>query len=82
MFDGGYHGGVLSFGHGISPNNVDQDDWVLGQYNDVEGIKALIKNTPDVAAIIVEGMQGAGGCIPASPEFLRAIQETAAKVIS
>ncbi|RDW80410.1 hypothetical protein BP5796_05108 [Coleophoma crateriformis] len=77
VFEGGYHGGVLSFGHGIGANNVDQDDWVLGTYNDVESATALIKNTPGVAAVVVEAMQGAGGCIPATLEFLHGIQAAA-----
>lgn len=79
-FRGGYHGGVLSFGHGIAKNTVDKDDWVLGTYNDVEGVKTLIRSTPEAAAVIVEAMQGAGGCIPGSHEFLTAIQETAKEV--
>ncbi|KAH8646243.1 pyridoxal phosphate-dependent transferase [Xylariales sp. PMI_506] len=78
-FAGGYHGGVLSFGHGVAPNTIDKDDWVLGTYNDVAGTVSLIENTPDVAAVIVEAMQGAGGCIPATLKFLQAIQSSAAK---
>ncbi|KAH8891140.1 acetylornithine aminotransferase [Thozetella sp. PMI_491] len=78
-FDGGYHGGVLSFGHGIAGNTVDQADWVLGTYNHVEEVKELLETTPGVAAVIVEAMQGAGGCIPATVDFLKTIQDTAAK---
>ncbi|KAH7026725.1 putative glutamate-1-semialdehyde 2,1-aminomutase [Microdochium trichocladiopsis] len=78
-FKGGYHGGVLSFGHGIAKNTVDRDDWVLGTYNDVEEVTKLIASTPGLAAVIVEAMQGAGGCIPATVEFLEAIQATAKK---
>ncbi|KAK9238093.1 pyridoxal phosphate-dependent transferase [Lipomyces kononenkoae] len=75
VFRGGYHGGVLSFIHGIAENNVDKGDWVVGKYNDVEGTKKLIsENEGLAAAVLVEGMQGAGGCIPGSPEFLHAIQ--------
>ncbi|RDW79101.1 putative Glutamate-1-semialdehyde 2,1-aminomutase [Aspergillus mulundensis] len=78
VFEGGYHGGVLSFAHGVAPNNVDRDDWILGQYNDVEGVVNLITENKDVAAaVLVEGMQGAGGCIPGSADFLHAIQDTA-----
>lgn len=79
-FSGGYHGGVLSFNHGIARNNVDRDDWILGTYNDVEGVKNLIRDSSDVAAVIVEAMQGAGGCIPATLEFLEAVQESTRKV--
>jgi glutamate-1-semialdehyde 2,1-aminomutase len=80
-FKGAYHGGVLSFGHGgVAASTVDRGDWVLGTYNDVAGARKLIAESPDVAAVIVEAMQGAGGCIPGTVEFLRAIQTTAKQV--
>ncbi|KAJ5197136.1 glutamate-1-semialdehyde 2-1-aminomutase [Penicillium cf. viridicatum] len=75
VFRGGYHGGVLSFIHGIADNNVDRDDWILGTYNDAEGAQKLIFDHKGIAAaVLVEGMQGAGGCIPAAANFLLAIQ--------
>lgn len=75
VFHGAYHGGVLSFGHGVAENNVDKNDWIIGRYNDVQGVRKLIsENKGLVAAVIVEGMQGAGGCIPATADFLHAIQ--------
>ncbi|KAK9424557.1 putative Pyridoxal phosphate-dependent transferase [Seiridium unicorne] len=78
VFCGGYHGAVLSFGDGkVAENNVDRDEWVIGKYNDIESAKSLIQNTPDLAAVLVEGMQGAGGCIRATKEFLLTIQEEA-----
>ncbi|KAL3455961.1 pyridoxal phosphate-dependent transferase [Aspergillus heterothallicus] len=78
VFEGAYHGGVLTFVNGVALNTVDKNDWILGQYNDVEGTKRLIAENKDVAAaILLEGMQGAGGCIPATAEFLHAIQDTA-----
>jgi len=73
-FAGGYHGGVLDFTHGISANTVDPDDWILGDYNDSAHLQALFDAHDDIAAVIVEAMQGAGGCIPASPKFLASIQ--------
>ncbi|KAJ5168234.1 pyridoxal phosphate-dependent transferase [Penicillium canariense] len=78
VFSGGYHGGVLMFVHGVASNTVDQDDWIVGNYNDVEGVRKLIsENKGKAAAVLVEGMQGAGGCIPGNPAFLHAIQTTA-----
>ncbi|KAL5332952.1 pyridoxal phosphate-dependent transferase [Aspergillus crustosus] len=78
VFEGGYHGGVLSFANGIALNNVDKADWIVGRYNDVGHVKELISNNKDVAAaVLVEGMQGAGGCIPGTPEFLHAVQQAA-----
>jgi glutamate-1-semialdehyde 2,1-aminomutase len=35
VFEGGYHGGVLSFAHGGSPVNVPFE-FVVGQYNDLD----------------------------------------------
>lgn len=78
VFSGGYHGGVLTFLHGVAANNVNKDDWILGKYNDVEGTRKLIcDHKGKAAAVLVEGMQGGGGCIPGSPEFLHTIQTAA-----
>ncbi|KAJ9149465.1 Pyridoxal phosphate-dependent transferase [Pleurostoma richardsiae] len=80
VFCGAYHGAVLSFGDGtVAPNNVDKDKWVIGRYNDIESAKAIIEGTPDLAVVMVEGMQGAGGCIPATKEFMLQVQESAKK---
>ncbi|KAJ5679469.1 hypothetical protein N7462_007713 [Penicillium macrosclerotiorum] len=75
VFSGAYHGGVLTFVHGVAKNNVNQDDWIIGKYNDVESVRELIaRNKGKAAAVLVEGMQGAGGCIPGTSAFLHAIQ--------
>ena len=75
VFRGAYHGSVFTFGAGIAPNNVDHDDWVLVQYNDPKGVKdAFVRHTGAIAAVIVEGLQGSGGCIPASMDFLNTIR--------
>lgn len=79
VFKGGYHGGVLSFWDGVQENGVDKHDWIIGKYNDVLGTRKLIQGD-DVAAVLIEGMQGAGGCISGSKEFLMQIQESAKKV--
>ncbi|KAF7547458.1 hypothetical protein G7046_g8999 [Stylonectria norvegica] len=80
VFCGAYHGAVLSFGDGkVATNNVNKNDWVIGKYNDIESAKDIIENTPDLAAVMVEGMQGAGGCIPATKGFLLQVQESANK---
>lgn len=80
IFNGGYHGGVLGFSGGVQESTVDHDDWIVGKYNDVEGTKKLIELEDDIAAILVEGMQGAGGCILGTSEFLHQIQKSAKKV--
>lgn len=78
-FGGGYHGAVFGFKDGApAPNNVDKDDWVVARYNDLESATQAIQ-TEGVAAVILEAMQGSGGCICGTPEFLTGIQEAANK---
>ncbi|MCK9505839.1 MAG: aminotransferase class III-fold pyridoxal phosphate-dependent enzyme [Porticoccaceae bacterium] len=75
-FEGGYHGGVLK----MFPNealNVPIP-MVLGQYNDIETTRELVKtHAGDLAAIIVEPMMGSGGAIPGDSAFLSYLRETA-----
>ena len=79
VFSGGYHGGVFGFWDGVQENGVDQHEWVVGRYNDVEGAQRLIEQE-DIAAVLVEGMQGAGGAILGTEQFLLQIQKSAKKV--
>lgn len=80
-FGGGYHGAVLGFAGGKpGANNVDMDDWIVARYNDVDSAQKAIASE-GVAAVLLEGMQGAGGGITGKPEFLRGVQEAAAKVL-
>jgi len=74
-FREGYHGGVLTFAHGGSPLNLPFP-FVFGDYNDIDGTVALIRQQAgDLAAVIVEPMMGGGGCIPATREFLQALRD-------
>ena len=74
VFGGGYHGGVFHFRHGSSALNAPFD-WLIGNYNDVDGTRALLRaHASTLSAILVEPMLG-GGCIPASKEFLGALRE-------
>lgn len=78
VFKGAYHGGVLTFAGGPSPVNVPHD-FLIGRYNDAAGAVALIQaHANDIAAVLVEPMQGAGGCIPAEPAFLEALRHVTA----
>lgn len=79
VFRGGYHGSVLSFPADAAPNNVDQDDFILVQYNDVNAVRETFLDHQDIAAVIVEAMQG-NAAISASVEFLDAIREETTKV--
>jgi len=80
VFKGGYHGAVLSFGSGIAENNVDKGDFIVATYNDVVSARKAIEGAEGVAAVLVEGMQGAGGSIPGSRSFLESVQASAKKV--
>lgn len=75
VLNGAYHGGFLSFASGHSRVNAPFD-YVMGEYNDVGGVRRLIADHGDrLAAVIVEPMMGAGGCIPGTPEFLTMLRE-------
>lgn len=77
VFNGAYHGGVLAFGGGGSPVNVPHD-WLVARYNDLDDVRALVQtHGPDLAAILVEPMLGAGGCIPAEADFLHGLRALA-----
>ena len=79
VFKGGYHGGVLSFG-GQAHANVPHG-YLMAEYNDAEGVRRLVAaNAGRIAAVLVEPMLGAGGCIPGEPAFLAAIREATAEV--
>ncbi|KAF1948582.1 glutamate-1-semialdehyde 2,1-aminomutase [Byssothecium circinans] len=81
VFTGGYHGGCFSFPEDKPAENcVDMGDWIIAEYNDIEDTKKKIEESGDVAAVLVEGMQGNGPCIVGSHEFLHQIQESARKV--
>ena len=81
VFGGGYHGGILYFGargagFGI-PINAPHD-WVLAPYNDAAGTAALLDES--IGAILVEPMQGSGGCIPADAAFLAMLRAEASRI--
>ncbi|KAF2139704.1 uncharacterized protein K452DRAFT_64332 [Aplosporella prunicola CBS 121167] len=79
VFKGAYHGGVLSFADGTpAANTVDRDDFIVAPYNDTEAACAAIaSHGAELAAVLVEPMQGAGGCIPGRRDFLHALQSAA-----
>ena len=77
VFDGAYHGGVFYFAGHHSPANAPFK-FLIGEFNNVEKSVDIIENHgADIAAILIEPMQGAGGCIPGDPEFLSALREAA-----
>ncbi|RYP51323.1 hypothetical protein DL768_003327 [Monosporascus sp. mg162] len=94
VFSGGYHGSVLSFAtplgkdggevhFGPAENTVDRDSFVVLRYNDAEAVRRVFRERgSEIAAVLVEGMQGSGGFIPGRHEFLLAIQEECEKAKS
>jgi glutamate-1-semialdehyde 2,1-aminomutase len=78
VFEGGYHGGVFYFGEGGSPINAPFP-FVVGQYNDVDGAAQLIaQHAHELAAVLVDPLQGSAGVIPAEREFLVALRDATA----
>jgi glutamate-1-semialdehyde 2,1-aminomutase len=74
VFDGAYHGGVLSF---VKPNPMTAPfPFILAQYNDREGTAELIaRHKDELAAVLIEPMIGSGGGIPADHEFLAMLRD-------
>lgn len=57
-----------SQGFGPVPGGI-----VHGEYNDLDSVRDLIDDT--TCAVMVEPLQGEGGIIPATPEFLQGLRE-------
>jgi acetylornithine aminotransferase len=58
----------------VAPVN-ETDHVIFSPMNDIEALEAVFEQHPDeIAGVIVEGIQGVAGIVPATPEFLRAIR--------
>jgi glutamate-1-semialdehyde 2,1-aminomutase len=80
VFEGAYHGSVMSFPRDGNAINVPHE-FIVGPYNDIDGTRALMEEHGDgLAAILVEPMLGAGGCIPGDPAFLRFLREASRQI--
>ena len=74
VFDGGYHGGPLSFMGPDRRLNLPFQ-WIVGEYNDAESARSLIHaHADELACVLVEPMLGGGGCIPGTRVFLSALR--------
>lgn len=75
VFDHGYHGGVLAFGElGTDHNALNVPHrFVVAEFDDSAGLDDLFADD-DLGCVVIEAVQGSGGCRPASPEFLNELQ--------
>jgi glutamate-1-semialdehyde 2,1-aminomutase len=74
VMEGGYHGGVLTFGPQENKLNMPFP-YHRVRYNDIEHARSTIGGLGQrTAAVIVEPMLGAGGCIPGDEAFLRELR--------
>jgi len=88
-FAGCYHGhsdsfliqagsGAVTFGSPNSPGVTQgtAKDTLLANYNDLEGVKALVAaNKGEIAAIIIEPVAGNMGCIIPTDAFIKGLRE-------
>lgn len=75
VFTGAYHGGFMVYAEPQPSLNVPLDV-IRCTYNDLEETRAAVRKHADyLAAVMLEPMMGAGGCIPAAPEFLGMLRE-------
>jgi glutamate-1-semialdehyde 2,1-aminomutase len=75
VFEGAYHGGMLFFPTASgSPINAPFP-YVVGRYNDpAAAAQAIGEHADELAAVVVEPLQGSAGAIPGDPEFLRTLR--------
>ena len=82
--DGGWHGYTSDllksvnwpFSESESSGVVNEEKIISIPYNDLEkSISILKKHAKNLAGVIIEPVLGGGGCIPATPEYLKGIQE-------
>jgi glutamate-1-semialdehyde 2,1-aminomutase len=77
-FDGGYHGGMLSYLPGLQDLNVEGA--LMARFNDLDSVRmVLATHGGEIAAVILEPMLGSGGGLPADPDFLSSVCEEAAR---
>lgn len=82
--DGGWHGYTSDllktvnwpFSESESSGIINEEKIISIPYNDLqESLKILKKHAKNLAGVIIEPVLGGGGCIPATKEYLKGIQE-------
>ncbi|KAL3427433.1 aminotransferase class-iii [Phlyctema vagabunda] len=81
VFKGGYHGGLAAFGKLEGKTMNAPHKFVIGPYNDISGMSAMVEeHKADLACIFLELMQGSSGCLPADGDFIKAVRAKATEV--
>jgi glutamate-1-semialdehyde 2,1-aminomutase len=79
IFNGAYHGSIFYFSHGPSPLNMPFPV-VTSTFNDPEKAASdIAKHAGQLAAVIIEPMQGGAGALPATAAFITALREATDK---
>lgn len=82
--DGGWHGYTSDllksvnwpFSESESGGIINEDKIISIPYNDLHAsLRILKKYAKDLAGVIIEPVLGGGGCIPATQEYLKGVQE-------
>jgi glutamate-1-semialdehyde 2,1-aminomutase len=80
VFHGGYHGGSFMFPAHGSRLNIPHK-FVRGTFNDIEATRTSFQqHQNDIGAILVEPMQGAGGSILGTQEFLEFLRSESSRL--
>ncbi|KAI4944258.1 hypothetical protein J4E91_008813 [Alternaria rosae] len=84
VFSGGYHGSTLVFPMALMKGSTAPcmnlpHEFVHAPYNNIPETKAILEGLPkaSLAAILVEPIQGSGGCRAATKEFLHYLRGVA-----
>lgn len=81
VFQGGYHGGLASFGKDskITANTMNAPHkFVVAPYNDISALVKIVQEyKDDLACIFLELMQGSSGCLPADVAFIETARRLA-----
>jgi len=77
VMQGAYHGNCIHLGSAASRLNAPYD-FVYGRFNDLARTEQAVEDcVGELAAILVEPMMGAGGCVPADKAFLQGLRDLA-----
>ena len=77
VFDGAYHGGVLAFGDspGGPHNSLNVPHrYRVAEFDSIDGLDELFAES-DLGCVLIELVQGSGGCRPVSPAFLTELRD-------